>query len=89
MGCVEGKGNAVQAFWGFVLALSATEVLNDAGKVTEVIELASGSECVSVSILIGQWQSARVLESGTVIMDCKDGAYEPLGPEDILEVAEK
>lgn len=28
----------------------------------------------------------KALESGTVLLECKEGAYEPLGPEDILEV---
>ena len=28
----------------------------------------------------------RALESGTVIMEVKDGAYEPMGPEDVMEV---
>jgi len=27
----------------------------------------------------------EVLESGTVILECKDGAYEPIGPEDVME----
>lgn len=57
---------------------------NDAGEVTEVIDLAPGSDCVALNIPIGQWHTVEVLESGTVIMECKDGAYEPIGEEDIL-----
>ena len=59
---------------------------NDAGEVTEVIDLFPGGDCVALNIPIGQWHTVRVLESGTVIMEVKDGAYEPLGPEDILDV---
>ena len=59
---------------------------NDAGKVTEVIDLAPASDCVAVTIPIGQWHSVEVLESGTVILECKDGPYEPVGGEDMLEV---
>ena len=59
---------------------------NEAGAVTEVIDLAPASDCVAVTIPIGQWHSVEVLESGTVILECKDGPYEPLGPEDILSV---
>ena len=33
----------------------------------------------------GQWHTVRVLESGTVTMEVKDGAYEPIGEEDILK----
>ena len=39
----------------------------------------------AVNIPIGQWHTVRVLESGTVIMEVKDGGYESIGPEDILE----
>ena len=31
---------------------------------------------------IGQWHTVRALESGTVIMEVKDGPYEPTGEED-------
>ena len=27
----------------------------------------------------------RALESGTVILEMKDGAYEPIGPADVME----
>lgn len=33
---------------------------------------------------LGQWHTVRVLESGTVILECKDGKYEPLGEEDVM-----
>ncbi len=61
---------------------------NDAGEVTEVIDLAPDSDCVALNIPIGQWHSVEVLESGTVILECKDGAYEPQRPEDILNISE-
>ena len=57
---------------------------NDSGAETDLIELASNSDCVALNIPIGQWHTVRVLESGTVILECKDGPYEPLGEEDIL-----
>lgn len=49
---------------------------------TDAIELSPNGPVVAVNIPIGQWHTVRVLESGTVIMEVKDGAYEPL--EDIL-----
>ena len=52
---------------------------------TESIELSPNGPVVALNIPIGQWHTVRSLESGTVILECKDGAYEPLGPEDILE----
>ena len=51
---------------------------------TEAIELSPGGPVVALNIPIGQWHTARALESGTVILECKDGAYEPQSPEDIM-----
>ena len=53
-------------------------------QVTEIIDLAPDSECVALNIPIGQWHTVEVLESGTVILECKDGGYEPLGEEDVM-----
>lgn len=61
---------------------------NEAGEETEVIELAPGSDCVALNIPIGQWHTVRVLESGTVILECKDGAYEPLGDDDVRYIVD-
>ena len=52
---------------------------------TEAIELRPDGPVVALNIPIGQWHTVRALESGTVILEVKDGAYEPIGPEDILE----
>lgn len=51
---------------------------------TEAIELSPNGPVVALNIPIGQWHTARALESGTVILEMKDGPYEPTGPEDIL-----
>ena len=59
---------------------------SDAGDVTEVIDLAPGSGCVAVNIPIGQWHTVEPLESGTVILEAKDGPYEPLGEGDVMNV---
>ena len=61
------------------------EVFYDAdGSVIDTIDLLPGGPVVGLCIPIGQWHTVEVLESGTVIMEVKDGAYEPLGEEDIL-----
>lgn len=31
----------------------------------------------------GRWHSLECLESGSVLLECKDGAYQPLNAEDI------
>lgn len=51
---------------------------------TESIILTPNGQTVSVNIPIGQWHTAHALESGTVIMEMKDGPYEPLTDVDIL-----
>ena len=38
----------------------------------------------ALNIPAGQWHTLRALVSGTVILEMKDGAYEPIGPADIL-----
>ena len=52
---------------------------------TESIELSPNGPVVALNISIGQWHTARALESGTVILEMKDGPYEPTGAEDILK----
>ena len=53
---------------------------------TETIELSPNGPIVALNVPAGQWHTVRALESGTVLLECKDGPYEPLGPEDILEL---
>jgi len=52
---------------------------------TDTIELSPNGQVVALNIPIGKWHTVRALEFGTVILECKDGAYEPLGEEDILK----
>ena len=59
---------------------------DEKGEVADVIDLQPDGDCVALNIPIGQWHTVEVLESGTVILECKDGAYEPIGPEDTFEV---
>lgn len=51
---------------------------------TERIELSPNGPIVAVNIPAGQWHTVRALESGTVILECKDGPYEPQNPADVL-----
>ena len=56
------------------------------GNVTEKILLEVGGDIPAMSVEKGQWHRLECLESGTVILEMKDGAYEPIGPEDILSI---
>ena len=53
---------------------------------TERIELSPGGPVVALNIPAGQWHTVQALESGTVIMEVKDGAYEPLQDCDVLKM---
>lgn len=52
---------------------------------TERIELSPNGPVVALNIPAGKWHTVQALESGTVIMEVKDGAYEPLSDVDILK----
>lgn len=52
---------------------------------TEAIELSPNGPVVALNIPAGQWHTARALESGTVIIEMKNGKYEPLSDVDILK----
>ena len=51
---------------------------------TETVELSPNGPVAALNIPAGRWHTVRALESGSVILEMKDGAYEPIGPEDIL-----
>ena len=53
---------------------------------SETIELSPNSQVVALNIPIGQWHTVKALESGSVILEMKEGAYEPTRPEDVLEM---
>ena len=62
---------------------------DDNGNKTASYKLAPNSAQVGMSIPVGQWHALESLEEGSVIFECKDGAYQPLSAEDILEVDPK
>lgn len=52
---------------------------------TERIELSPNGPVVALNIPAGQWHKLRSLESGSVILEMKDGKFEPLADLDILK----
>ncbi len=52
---------------------------------TDRIELSPNGPVVALNIPAGQWHTVQSLESGTVILEVKDGPYEPLSDVDILK----
>ena len=51
---------------------------------TEAIELTPNGPVVALNIPAGQWHTVRALESGTVILEMKNGKYEPIQDCDVL-----
>ena len=52
------------------------------GQLTDTIDMVPGGNVLNVPAM--QWHSLKSLETGTMLFECKDGPYEPLGEEDVL-----
>ena len=53
---------------------------------TERIELSPNGPVVALNIPAGQWHTVQALESGSVILEVKDGKYEPIQDCDVLKM---
>lgn len=54
------------------------------GALTKIIDMVPGG--IVLNIEAGQWHSLKCLESGTVLLESKNGKYEPLSSEDIFQM---
>ena len=52
------------------------------GNLTDTIDMVPGG--VVLNIEKGQWHSLRCMESGTILLEAKDGAYHPLDEDEIF-----
>lgn len=68
----------------FVVLAGAIVVLlfDDAGAVTERVELAADGELRVIEVPAGCWHSMVVLRPGTVLFECKQGPYAALSDKD-------
>ena len=57
---------------------------NDKGELTDTILVEAGGNICGLSVPRGQWHSLECLESGSVILECKDGAWEAMRKEDMM-----
>lgn len=57
---------------------------DDKGELTDTILVEAGGDICGLSVPMGQWHSLECLETGSVILETKDGVWEALGEEDIL-----
>lgn len=59
---------------------------NDRGEKTNSFILDANGDIRCINVDMGQWHSLECLESGTVLLECKNGKYQPLGEEDVLDL---
>lgn len=53
---------------------------------TEAIELTPNGPVVALNVPAGQWHTVRAIDSGSVILEVKDGKFEPIQDCDILKM---
>lgn len=59
---------------------------DDNGNVIGEWVCAPNTNCIGMNIPAGQWHNLVCLEPGTVLFEAKDGEWEPLGEEDVLQI---
>lgn len=57
---------------------------NDNGDVDEEVVLDANGDVRCVNVEKGKWHSLECLESGSVLLESKDGAYAPLTEEEMM-----
>ena len=56
------------------------------GNLTDTIDMVPGG--IVLNIEKGQWHSLKCLESGTILLEAKDGAYRPLDEDEVDGILE-
>ena len=56
---------------------------DETGNLTDTIDMVPGG--VMLNIEAGQWHSLKCLESGTILLEAKDGAYRPLDEDELWQ----
>ena len=57
---------------------------DDRGNLTDTIDMVPGG--IVLNIEKGRWHSLKSLESGTVLLEAKDGAWRELGEDEVMEI---
>ena len=76
------RGRVVEEYYSESGTLEATYELAAGGDA----QSEAGKTCIACALNIpaGQWHSLRALDPGTVILEMKDGPYEPIQECDVL-----
>ena len=59
---------------------------DDAGHETESVVLDANGDIRCINVEKARWHSLECMESGSVLLECKDGRYEALREEELLKV---
>ena len=62
------------------------EYYSDEGVCEASYEVSPQGPVYALNIPAGTWHTLRSLESGTVILEMKDGAFEPIGEDDVMHL---
>lgn len=57
------------------------------GALTEIIDMVPGGAVLNIEA--NKWHSLKCLESRTILLEAKDGAYRPLDEDEIMNLPEK
>lgn len=82
--CICIRGHFEEYLYGYTETRSDGTPDPKSFGIIETIDMYPGGPILNIEK--GQWHSLKCLESGTILFEAKDGPYQPLSPEDIMEV---
>ena len=56
---------------------------DEIGNLTDTVDMVPGGNVLNIEA--GQWHSLKCLDTGTVILECKNGKYQPLAENEIYQ----
>lgn len=57
---------------------------DEQGNLTDSFLVEAGGDICGISVPKGQWHNSEIIESGSVILETKDGLWHPLSDKDII-----
>ena len=82
--CVCIRGHFEEYLYGYTETRSDGTPDPDSFGIIETVDMMPGGTVLNIEK--GQWHSLKCLESGTVLLEAKDGKYRPLGEDEIFQV---
>ena len=79
--CVCIRGHFEEYLYGFTELRSDGTPNPDSFGIVETVDMYPGGPILNIEK--GQWHSLKCLESGTILLEAKDGAYRPLDEDEI------